>query len=76
MNLYVRTPAIFNHMICSLIQTLGKVGRVLEVYSDGDVNVDVRGSKWTFNPACLSKLDSDGVPLTPGTSGEPCGHAY
>ena len=52
------------------MQTLGKVGRVLKVYPDGDIKVDVRGSTWTYNPRVVSKVDSDGVPLTPGTSGE------
>ena len=45
------------------------VGRVLQIYPDGDVMVDVYGNKWTYNAAVVSKVDSDGVPLTPGTSG-------
>ena len=51
-------------------QTLGKVGRVIEVYGDGDLKVDVRDSVWTFNSKVVRKVDSDGVPLTPSTSGE------
>ena len=50
-------------------QTLGKVGRVVEIYPDGDVKIDVGGVSWTYNPAILSRVDGDGVPLTPGTSG-------
>lgn len=45
------------------------VGCVLQVYPDGDIKVDVRGNTWTYNSAAVSKVDSDGVPLTPGTSG-------
>lgn len=42
---------------------------MLQVYPDGDIKVDVRGNTWTYNSAAVSKVDSDGVPLTPGTSG-------
>ena len=31
----------------------GKTGRVVKVYSDGDVRVKIAGNVWTFNPACL-----------------------
>ena len=40
------------------------------VYPDGDVKVEVGGGAWTYNQAAISKVDSDGEPLTPGTSGE------
>ena len=40
------------------------------MYGDGDLKIDVRGSMWTFNSQAVRKVDSDGVPLTPGTSGE------
>jgi E3 ubiquitin-protein ligase mind-bomb len=52
------------------MQTLGKVGRILEIYPDGDVKIDVGGVSWTYNPAVVSRVDGDGVPLTPGTSGK------
>ena len=52
------------------VQTLGTVGRILEIYADGDLKVDIRGVTWTFNPSAVSKVTSDGVPLTPGTSGK------
>lgn len=51
-------------------QTLGKVGRIVEIYPDGDVRIDVGGVSWTYNPAAISRVDGDGVPLTPGTSGK------
>ena len=41
----------------------------MEIYPDGDLKVDIRGVTWTFNPLAVSKVTSDGVPLTPGTSG-------
>ena len=56
-----------------VLQTLGKVGRIIEIYPDGDVRIDVGGVSWTYNPAILSRVDGDGVPLTPGTSGESVG---
>jgi len=52
------------------------VGCVLQVYPDGDIKVDVRGNTWTYNSAAVSKVDSDGVPLTPGTSGGFTVHAF
>ena len=51
-------------------QTLGKVGRVVQVYADGDLKVAIRDVMWTFNPRNVSRLEGDGVPLTPGTSGK------
>jgi E3 ubiquitin-protein ligase mind-bomb len=52
----------------SMIHTLGKVGRVAEVYGDGDLKIDVKGSMWTFNSQAVRKVDGDGMPLTPSTS--------
>ena len=33
-------------------QTLGKVGKVLKVYSDGDLRISFNGKVWTYNPQC------------------------
>lgn len=41
-----------------LLQTLGRVGRVLKVYADGDLRVAVANQTWTFNPACCSIVPS------------------
>lgn len=41
---------------------LGKTGKVLKVYSDGDLRVNVDGHTWTFNPMC--------VVLVPGSAAE------
>ncbi|CAD5122217.1 DgyrCDS10668 [Dimorphilus gyrociliatus] len=42
-----------------MIQALGKRGRVLKVYADGDLRVKVDDQNWTFNPSNvkLVKLD-------------------
>ncbi|KAL5015310.1 hypothetical protein ScPMuIL_009580 [Solemya velum] len=39
--------------------TLGKVGRVLKVYPDGDLRVAVAGQTWTFNPVCCKAISSN-----------------
>lgn len=39
-----------------LLQTLGKTGRVLKVYADGDLRVAVGNQTWTFNPMCVSQV--------------------
>ncbi|XP_074653934.1 E3 ubiquitin-protein ligase MIB2-like [Tubulanus polymorphus] len=38
---------------------LGRSGRVIKVYTDGDIRVQVSGHTWTFNPSCcdLEPLD-------------------
>ncbi len=40
------------------LQTLGKVGKVLKVYTDGDLRISVDGQVWTYNPAC-AKLEEN-----------------
>ncbi|KAK3104710.1 hypothetical protein FSP39_008391 [Pinctada imbricata] len=40
--------------------TLGRVGRVLKVYADGDLRVAVANQTWTFNPACCVLVPSQG----------------
>ncbi|XP_012258103.2 E3 ubiquitin-protein ligase MIB2 isoform X2 [Athalia rosae] len=45
---------------------LGKTGKVIKIYSDGDIRVEFDGHTWTFNPANVtlvpnpSKLPNDG----------------
>lgn len=43
-------------------QALDKVGRVLKIYSDGDVRVAIADHAWTFNPAVLVKEASAATP--------------
>lgn len=33
---------------------LGKVGKVVKVYADGDLRVSVEGATWTLNPLCVN----------------------
>ncbi|XP_078609958.1 uncharacterized protein LOC144881098 isoform X2 [Branchiostoma floridae x Branchiostoma japonicum] len=40
--------------------SLGKVGRVVHVFPDRDVKVDVGGRVWCFNPASLTKVSAPG----------------
>jgi E3 ubiquitin-protein ligase mind-bomb len=40
--------------------TLGKVGRVEQIYHDNDLKVSVCGTSWTYNPAAVAKVSSDG----------------
>ncbi|XP_067011890.2 E3 ubiquitin-protein ligase MIB2 [Anabrus simplex] len=41
---------------------LGKLGKVIKIYSDGDLRVSIEGQTWTFNPLC--------VQLVPGSATE------
>lgn len=34
-------------------QALGRIGRVLKVFGDGNLQVTVGGQLWTFSPSCL-----------------------
>ncbi len=46
--------------------TLGKIGRVQQIYHDSDLKVEVCGTSWTYNPAAVTKVASDGS--IPGAS--------
>lgn len=55
--------------IDSMKVTLGKVGRILAIYSDNDIQVEVCGAHYTYNPANVTKVASaDGS--FPGLTGE------
>ncbi|CAN8025963.1 unnamed protein product, partial [Ixodes persulcatus] len=41
--------------------TLGKIGRVQQIYHDNDLKVEVCGTSWTYNPAAVTKVASDGA---------------
>ncbi|KAK7045924.1 E3 ubiquitin-protein ligase mib1, partial [Halocaridina rubra] len=49
--------------------TLGKIGRVQQIYHDNDLKVEVCGTSWTYNPAAVTKVASDGA-LPGAASGE------
>ena len=40
------------HMYLCTFKALGKTGKVLKVYGDGDLRVQVNGATWTINPMC------------------------
>lgn len=46
----------------SILQALGKTGKITKIYSDGDLRVTVDGQTWTFNPLCVTSV--------PGTATE------
>ena len=46
--------------------TLSKIGRVQQIYHDNDLKVEVCGTSWTYNPAAVTKVASDGS--IPGAS--------
>lgn len=45
-----------SHGALLTFQTLGKTGRVLKVYGDGDLRVAVGNQTWTFNPLCVTPV--------------------
>ena len=44
----------------AMAPTLGKIGRVQQIYHDNDLKVEVCGTSWTYNPAAVAKVASDG----------------
>ena len=44
---------IFALGLMSLFISLGKIGRVDEIYADGDLKIAICGSLWTYNPMAL-----------------------
>nr|XP_014343721.1 PREDICTED: E3 ubiquitin-protein ligase MIB1 [Latimeria chalumnae] len=53
----------------AMLPTLGKVGRVQQIYSDSDLKVEVCGTSWTYNPAAVTKVASAGSAIS-NASGE------
>ena len=53
----------------AMAPTLGKIGRVQQIYHDNDLKVEVCGTSWTYNPSAVSKVASDGN-LPGASSGE------
>ncbi|XP_053689884.1 E3 ubiquitin-protein ligase mind-bomb isoform X2 [Sabethes cyaneus] len=42
----------------AMLPTLGKVGRVQQVYHDNDLKVEVCNTSWTYNPLAVTKVAS------------------
>ena len=53
----------------AMAPTLGKIGRVQQIYHDNDLKVEVCGTSWTYNPSAVNKVASDGQ-LPGASSGE------
>lgn len=43
-----------------MMETLGRVGRIAEIYHDNDLKVEVCGNSWTYNPLAVVKISSTG----------------
>ena len=41
-----------------------KTGKVIHIYPDNDLKVEVCGTTWTFNPAALSKISEQNGELS------------
>ena len=53
------------------MQTLGKIGRIQQVYHDNDLKVEVCGTSWTYNPSAVTKVaSSDGAAITNSSGGK------
>ena len=44
----------------AMAPTLGKIGRVQQIYHDNDLKVEVCGTSWTYNPLAVTKVPYDG----------------
>ncbi|XP_045158306.1 E3 ubiquitin-protein ligase MIB1-like [Mercenaria mercenaria] len=54
----------------AMMPTLGKIGRVQQVYHDNDLKVEVCGTSWTYNPAAVTKVASSDGAAIGNSSGE------
>ncbi|UJR26642.1 hypothetical protein I4U23_007959 [Adineta vaga] len=41
----------------AMVPALGKVGRIIHLYADGDVKIQVAGGSWIFNPLAVTKVN-------------------
>ncbi|XP_065331956.1 E3 ubiquitin-protein ligase MIB1 [Cloeon dipterum] len=54
----------------AMLPTLGKVGRVQQIYHDNDLKVEVCGTSWTYNPLAVTKVASSDTNIQGAASGE------
>ncbi|XP_058117166.1 E3 ubiquitin-protein ligase MIB1 [Anopheles ziemanni] len=52
----------------AMVPTLGKVGRVQQVYHDNDLKVEVCNTSWTYNPLAVTKVASSSDAATAVTT--------
>lgn len=50
-------------------QTLGKIGRVQQIYHDNDLKVEVCNMSWTYNPNAVTKVASSDGSMAGNSSG-------
>jgi len=48
-------------------QVMGKTGKVVGVFSDGDLKVDFGGRTWTLNPQCCIPVSQGQLRRLPST---------
>ncbi|XP_061707251.1 E3 ubiquitin-protein ligase MIB1 [Cydia pomonella] len=53
----------------AMAPTLGKIGRVQQIYHDNDLKVEVCNTSWTYNPNAVTKVSSIGT-IPENSSGE------
>ena len=54
-----------------LLQTLGKIGRIQQIYIDSDLKVEVCGTSWTYSPLAVTKVaSSDGTAVGSSSGGK------
>ncbi|GBP88397.1 E3 ubiquitin-protein ligase mind-bomb [Eumeta japonica] len=54
----------------AMAPTLGKIGRVQQVYHDNDLKVEVCNTSWTYNPNAVTKVASSDGSIPGNSSGE------
>ncbi|XP_011445686.1 E3 ubiquitin-protein ligase MIB1-like isoform X2 [Crassostrea angulata] len=54
----------------AMMPTLGKIGRVQQIYHDSDLKVEVCGTSWTYNPSAVTKVASSDGAAIGNSSGE------
>ncbi|VVD01744.1 unnamed protein product [Leptidea sinapis] len=54
----------------TMAPTLGKIGRVQQIYHDNDLKVEVCNMTWTYNPNAVTKLASSDGSLPDNSPGE------
>ncbi|KAI8428001.1 hypothetical protein MSG28_002305 [Choristoneura fumiferana] len=54
----------------AMAPTLGKIGRVQQIYHDNDLKVEVFNTSWTYNPNAVTKVASSIGTLPENSSGD------
>lgn len=54
----------------AMAPTLGKIGRVQQIYHDNDLKVEICGTSWTYNPMAVTKVASSDGSVLGNSSGE------